>query len=111
MSSLGGSGGPDSLSRDFQLLKSVEITKPTSYNEIMKEMTRHAAGRIYLIALLLSIIGFIVFLILGGTEAAESGEPIIIFGWMTAPLFGGIVFVVFWLVAYIVYFFFYWPYR
>jgi len=35
-------------------------------------MVRHTAGRIYLIALLLSIIGFIVFLVMGGTNATES---------------------------------------
>ena len=77
----------------------------------MNEMTRHAAGRIYLIALLLSIVGFIVFLVLGGTDAAETGEPVVVFGWMTMHLFAGVLFVVFWLVAYIIYFFFFWPYR
>ena len=78
---------------------------------IMTEMTRHAAGRIYLILLLLSIIGFIVFLVMGGTDASATGEPIIVFGWMTMPLIAGALFVIFWLVAYLVYFFFFWPYR
>ncbi len=78
---------------------------------IMTEMTRHAAGRIYLILLLLSIIGFIVFLVMGGTDASTTGEPIIVFGWMTMPLVAGILFVIFWLVTYIIYFFFFWPYR
>ncbi len=78
---------------------------------IMKEMMRHGPGRIYLIALLLSIVGFIVLLALGVTELSESGEPVIIFGWMTMPLFIGVLFVVFWLVAYLIYFFFFWPYR
>ena len=77
----------------------------------MREIIRHTAGRIYLIALLLSVIGFIVFLALGGTDADENGEPIIVFGWMTMPLFGGVVFVLFWLITYIIYFFFFWPYR
>ena len=77
----------------------------------MKEIIRHTAGRIYLIALLLSVIGLIVFLVLGGTEVAETGEPVVVFGWMTMPLFAGIIFVLFWLVAYIIYFFFFWPYR
>jgi hypothetical protein len=77
----------------------------------MKEMMRHGPGRIYLIALLLSIVGFIVLLALGVTELSESGEPVIIFGWMTMPLFIGVMFVVFWLVAYLIYFFFFWPYR
>lgn len=77
----------------------------------MKEMTRHWAGRIYLIALLLSVIGFIAFLVVGGTDAPEAGEPILVFGWMTMPLVVGVVFVLFWLVSYIIYFFFFWPYR
>ena len=77
----------------------------------MNEMTRHAAGRIFLIALLLSIVGFIAFLVMGGTDAAETGEPIVVFGWMTMPLVAGVLFVIFWLVSYIVYFFFFWPYR
>lgn len=77
----------------------------------MREIFHHTAGRIYLIALLLSIIGFIVFLALGGTDASPSGEPVIIFGWMTMSLFAGMIFVLFWLVTYIIYFFFFWPYR
>ena len=77
----------------------------------MKEMARHAAGRIFLIALLVSIIGFIVFLALGGTDASGTGEPIVLFGWMTMHLFSGIIFVLFWLIAYVIYFFFFWPYR
>ena len=77
----------------------------------MKEIVRHTAGRIYLIALLLSVIGFIVFLVMGGTDATASGEPVIIFGWMTMPLFSGVIFTLFWLISYIIYFFFFWPYR
>ncbi len=77
----------------------------------MKEIIRHTAGRIYLIALLLSIIGFIVFLVLGGTEANAAGEPVVVFGWMTMHLVAGVVFVLYWLVAYVIYFFFFWPYR
>lgn len=76
----------------------------------MVEITRHTAGRIYLILLLLSVIGFIVFLALGGTAEAESG-PILVFGWMTMPLVAGIIFVIFWLVSYLIYFFLFWPYR
>ena len=74
-------------------------------------MVRHAPGRIFLIALLVSVIGFIVFLVLGGTDASQTGEPIVVFGWMTMPLAAGVLFVFFWLVAYVIYFFFYWPYR
>jgi hypothetical protein len=77
----------------------------------MKEIARHTAGRIYLALLLVSIIGFIVFLALGGTTAGPDGEPLVLFGWMTMPLVAGVAFVVFWLIAYAVYFFFLWPYR
>ncbi len=77
----------------------------------MKEMMRHGPGRIYLISLLLSIIVFIVLLFLGVTEVTEAGEPIVLFGWMTMPLVIGVLFVIFWLVAYLIYFFFFWPYR
>jgi len=78
---------------------------------LMKEMARHAAGRIYLIALLLSVVVFIAVLFMGLTETPEGGEPLVVFGWMTMPLVIGVLFVLFWLVAYIVYFFFFWPYR
>jgi hypothetical protein len=76
----------------------------------MVEITRHTAGRIYLIALLLSVIGFIVFLAVGGTAEAANG-PILLFGWMTMPLVAGVIFVIFWLVSYLIYFFLFWPYR
>lgn len=77
----------------------------------MREMMRHRPGRIYLLLLLLSVIGYIVFIAMGGMEVGADGEPFIAFGWMTMTLFSGVVFTIFWLVAYIVYFFFFWPYR
>lgn len=77
----------------------------------MKEMMRHNPGRIYLIALLLSIVVFIALLVMGVTDANEAGEPVVVFGWMTMPLFVGVLFVLFWLVAYLIYFFVFWPYR
>lgn len=77
----------------------------------MKEMVRHTAGRVYLVLLLISIVGFIVFLASGGTDAPEQGEAILLFGWMTMPLVSGVAFVIFWLISYLVYFFFFWPYR
>lgn len=74
-------------------------------------MTRHTAGRIYLISILLSIVVFIAFLAMGGTTVGEDGVPTLVFGWMTMQLFAGLLFVAFWLVTYIIYFFFFWPYR
>ncbi len=77
----------------------------------MKEMMRHGPGRIYLISLLLSIVAFIVVIFMGVTELAPTGEAVVVFGWMTMPLVIGVLFVIFWLIAYLIYFFFYWPYR
>ncbi len=77
----------------------------------MVEMTRHTAGRIYLIALLLSVVGFIALLAMGVTTTPAGAEPIVLLGWMTMPLVIGIGFVLYWLVAYVIYFFFFWPYR
>ena len=78
---------------------------------VMKAMTRHAAGTVYLLALVLGTIGFIVLLAFGITDAPEEGEPIVLLGWMTMPLAIGVFFVLFWLIAYMIYFFFFWPYR
>lgn len=77
----------------------------------MKEIARHTAGKVYLLLLVLSIVGFIAFMALGGTDADENGEPVVVFGWMTMPLFSGVVFILFWLVTYLVYFNVFWPYR
>jgi hypothetical protein len=77
----------------------------------MKEMMRHGPGRIYLIALLLSVVVFIAVLFMGVAELTSAGEAVILFGWMTMPLVVGVLFVIFWLVAYLIYFFFFWPYR
>jgi hypothetical protein len=77
----------------------------------MKEMMRHWPGRIYLISLLLSIVVFIVVIFTGITELTPAGEAVVVFGWMTMPLAIGVLFVIFWLIAYLIYFFFYWPYR
>jgi hypothetical protein len=77
----------------------------------MKEIMNHTAGKIYLLLLVLSIVAFIAFLAVGGTDAGADGVPIVLFGWMTMPLVSGVVFILFWLVTYLVYFNFYWPYR
>lgn len=77
----------------------------------MKEIVRHGAGKVYLLLLVLSVVGYIAFLAVGGTDAPEGGDPIVLFGWMTMPLVSGVVFILFWLVTYVVYFYFFWPYR
>jgi hypothetical protein len=47
----------------------------------------------------------------GGHPGRPGEEPFLLFGWITMPLFIGIIFVLFWLISYIIYFFFFWPYR
>ncbi|TVQ38098.1 MAG: hypothetical protein EA384_10140 [Spirochaetaceae bacterium] len=77
----------------------------------MREMLEHAPGRIYLLVLLLSVILMAVAVFMGVTDAPADGEPILVFGWMTMPLVIGVVFVIVWLIAYLIYFTKHWPYR
>lgn len=77
----------------------------------MREILEHKPGKIYLIVLVLSIIILIAVIGAGFLSTPEGEEPILIFGWITLPLAAGIVFVLVWLIAYLVYFFKYWPYR
>jgi hypothetical protein len=70
----------------------------------MREIAKHKPGRIFLIILLLSIIGML-------WVPRYFFEPRICFGWMTPPFLAGFIFCLIWLVAYLVYFFRYWPYR
>ena len=77
----------------------------------MREMLEHTPGRIYLLVLLLSIVVMAVAVFMGATDAPAEGEAILVFGWMTMPLVIGILFVIVWLIAYLIYFIKYWPYR
>lgn len=72
----------------------------------MREIWQHTPGRIYLLVLLASIIGVLVVIALGLLEI-----KILLFGFVTMPLLVGALFVIVWLVAYLIYFFRYWPYR
>ena len=72
----------------------------------MREIAGHWPGRIFLLVLLLSVVVMSVLVAAGATEA-----PILLFGWMTMPLVLGVAFVLIWLVAYMIYFFKFWPYR
>jgi hypothetical protein len=38
-------------------------------------------------------------------------RPVIIMGWISLPFAAGIIFLLIWLCAYLVYFFKYWPFR
>lgn len=77
----------------------------------MREMTSHTPGKIFLLVLALSIIAMMVVVGMGFMETPEGADPILLFGWITMPLAVGIGFVLIWLVAYLIYFFKYWPYR
>ena len=72
----------------------------------MKEMMGHAPGRVFLSAIALSVVAFIVISFSGILE-----QQILLFGWMTPPLWIGMAFTIFWLICYMIYFFFFWPYR
>ncbi|MFW5995531.1 MAG: hypothetical protein ACOCRN_05410 [Spirochaetia bacterium] len=69
-------------------------------------MMGHVPGKVFLAAIGGSIIAFFVVAFSGVLE-----KPLLLFGWMTPPLWLGMGFTVFWLVCYVIYFFFFWPYR
>lgn len=77
----------------------------------MREISGHLAGKIFLAVLILSIVALLAIIAMGYMETAPGEDPVIFFGWITAPLAAGIGFVLVWLVAYLVYFFKFWPYR
>ncbi len=77
----------------------------------MREIYKHKPGKVYLLVLALSIVGLIAIVAMGFMTIPEGTEPVLLFGWITRPLALGIAFVLVWLVAYLVYFFKYWPYR
>lgn len=72
----------------------------------MREMISHGPGRVFLALLGLSLVGMLVAIGAGLME-----RTVLLFGWITMPLLAGALLVLFWLIAYLVYFFRYWPYR
>ena len=70
----------------------------------MREMIQHTPGRVFLGVLALSVLGMLYV-------PAYFVEPRLYFGWMTLPFLAGLVFLAVWLVAYLIYFFGYWPFR
>jgi len=70
----------------------------------VREMFKHNAGRVFVGVLFLSIVGMLFV-------PRFFSQNILIFGWMTLPLFSGLIFVAVWLAAYLIYFFKFWPYR
>lgn len=72
----------------------------------MREVASHWPGRIFLLVLALSTIAVIYLVASGFLE-----QQVVVAGWITLPLLVGAVYVVVWLLAYLVYFFGFWPYR
>ncbi|MBD3391845.1 MAG: hypothetical protein GF418_07295 [Chitinivibrionales bacterium] len=70
----------------------------------MREIVGHTAGKIFLLVLLVSVVAM--FLV-----PQYFYEPRLVFGWVPLPFAAGIAFLCVWLVAYLIYFFFYWPFR
>jgi hypothetical protein len=70
----------------------------------MREIIRHTPGKIFLGVLFISIVGMLFV-------TRYFTNKILIFGWMTLPIFAGFVMVAVWLIAYLIYFFKFWPYR
>ena len=70
----------------------------------MRELIKHRAGRIYLAVLLLTVVGMLYVV-------RYFDRGILVFGILPLPFFVGICFLVVWVIAYLIYFFRYWPYR
>lgn len=70
----------------------------------MRELIKHTAGRIYLGVLFLTIIGMLYII-------RYFNQKILVFGILPLPFFAGVCFLVIWTIAYLLYFFKYWPYR
>ena len=70
----------------------------------MREILSHRAGRIFVLILALTVLGLFAITPL-------FSKPLMIMGWMSLPFAAGIVFVLIWLCAYLIYFFRYWPFR
>jgi len=72
----------------------------------MREIWNHRPGRVFLSVLALSVLAMFAAIAMGLLE-----RQVLVLGWMTMPLVAGVVFIAVWLVAYLVYFFRFWPYR
>ena len=70
----------------------------------MREMFKHRPGKVFLLFLLLSVIALLYV-------PKFFFEQHLFFGFMTAPFLAGTIFLLLWLIAYLIYFFFFWPYR
>ena len=72
--------------------------------DVMREIFGHWPGRIFLLVLLLAVVGLL-------AVTPLFSRPVIIMGWISLPFAAGIVFLLVWLCAYLIYYFKYWPFR
>ena len=72
--------------------------------DVLREVFAHRAGRIFLFVLLLSVVGLF-------AVTPLFSRPVIIMGWISLPFAAGIIFLLIWLCAYLIYFLKYWPFR
>ena len=70
----------------------------------MREILGHWPGRFFLLVLVLAVVGLF-------AVTPLFSRPTIIAGWITLPFAAGIIFLLVRLLAYLVYFFKYWPFR
>lgn len=70
----------------------------------MREIFGHKPGKVFIIILFASIIIMLYI-------PCYFFEPTLYFGFITAPFLSGIILLAVWLVAYLIYFFLFWPYR
>ncbi len=70
----------------------------------VREIFGHRAGRIFLSVLFFAVVGLL-------AVTPLFCRPVTILGWISLPFAAGIVFLLIWLCAYLVYFFKYWPFR
>ena len=70
----------------------------------MREIMRHRPGKIFLIVLLISLLIMLYI-------PKFFFQQYLFFGFITLPFLSGVLFLLVWLVAYLIYFFRYWPFR
>jgi hypothetical protein len=70
----------------------------------MREIFGHTPGKVFLLVLLASVI--VMFYVPKFFFA-----PHLLFGFLPLPFVAGVVFLSVWLIAYLIYFFKYWPFR
>nr|HID60198.1 hypothetical protein [Desulfobacterales bacterium] len=70
----------------------------------MREIMNHRPGKIFLLVLLLATLSLL-------ATTPFLTIPVVLVGWITLPFAAGIAFILVWLMAYLIYFFRYWPFR